>query len=185
MFGYRFFLLLVAICFLGTASAVYHYSSHPGAYHKAVHISPFAETVTGQDGTVWSIAYTDRYKVLGWLPSDVLVIVPNRSWFSSYDFYMINENTGESIDAYIMSGPKPAGQYTFQIIEIDYDNNIVRLDDSTWALSSDDETLVKQWKPDDFVIIGINDGWNSSIRPNILINVRLQKYATANCLSFE
>lgn len=164
---------------LGTmAHHAYYYSTHSGAFHQAIAVSPFGETVELIDGSVWHIHSWDSHKTLDWLGSDVLVISPNHSWFSSYLFRITNQNTGVSVEANLSLGPIYNGYFTHWIIGIDHYNNVVVLEDgSIWNMSIFDSNATDNWMVNDTVIIGINDGWLSSTRPNILINVNMLDYA--------
>ena len=156
----------------------YFYTSHPGVYHQAIAVSHFGETVELEDGSVWSIHSWDHHKTLDWLASDILIISPNHSWFSSYLFRITNQNTGASVEANLSLGPIFNGLKTHWIIGIDYYNNLVFLEDgSSWNMSAFDSSVVSHWLTNDTVIIGINDGWLSTTRPNVLINVNMLDYA--------
>lgn len=168
-----------------TSDVHYHNSNitHPGAWHRPHCVSTFGETVELEDGSIWSVSYGDRWKTIGWLRDDVIAIFPNTSWFGT-DFRMVNQNTGDTIDVDLRYGPTFGNIFTYKIVSVDYINAIVYLQDSTWAISINDETVIYSWHAGDTVIIGHNDGWNSSIRPHILINVNVNDYACANCMSF-
>ena len=93
-------------------------------------------------------------------------------------FRLTNQNTGESVAANLYLGPIYNGPYTHWITAIDYYNNTVFLEDgSMWSMSSFDDGVVNKWFENHTVIIGVNDGWFSSSRPNILINVNNSNYA--------
>lgn len=155
-----------------------NYTTHPGAYHSPVGISLFGDSIELEDGSIWSIRSIDTYIVRGWLPTDVIVITPNHSWFSSYNYKITNQNTGEYVSGDMFLGPVYTSPYTRWIAAIDYYNDIIYLDDgSIWEMSLFDSGIIDEWLIDDPVIIGVNDGWLSSTRPNILINVNMLNYA--------
>jgi hypothetical protein len=169
-----------------TSDVHYHHAGniiHPGSLHRPHSVSAFGETVELEDGSIWSVSYGDRWKTLSWLRDDIITIVPNPSWFGT-DFRMVNNNTGDIVDVDLRYGPVLGSIFTYKIVSIDYMSSIVYLQDSSWAISVNDETVIYSWQPGDTVIIGNNDGWNSSIRPHILINVNVNDYACANCMSF-
>jgi len=169
-----------------TSDAHYHHSgnySHPGAFHRPHCVSSFGETIELEDGSIWSVSYGDRWKTISWLRDDVIAIFPNTSWFGT-DFRMVNQNTGDTVDVDLRYGPVLGNIFTYKIIDIDYMNGILYLQDSSWAISINDETVIYSWHAGDTVIIGHNDGWNSTIRPHILINVNVNDYACANCMNF-
>lgn len=155
------------------------YTSHPGAFHRAVNISVFGDSIEFEDGSIWTVYSGDAYKTLNWLPSDLIVITPNHAWFSVYNFRLTNQNTGVSVETNLTLGPIYNAPFTHWITAIDYYNDVVYLEDGTiWNMSYFDDSIVRKWVVNDTVIIGINDSWLSSSRPNILINVNMLNYAT-------
>lgn len=182
---HRFIFAVVACLLFTSLHGVYYFSPHPGAYHKSSYISQFGESITLRNGSVWTVPYIDRYKLLGWLPTDIIVILRNNAWFSSYEYRFVNQTTGDTVETHLTQAPTEGNIHTHQILSIDYDNSIVYLQDSTWAISFEDESVIYKWLPKDLVIIGINEDWNSSIRPNILINVNVKDFAAASCLGIN
>lgn len=155
------------------------YTFHPGAYHNMVFASPFGETLELEDNSVWEVRLSDVYKVVSWLPSDVLVISPNHSWFSSYQYVITNQQSGDAIAVNLFLQPICRGPYTHWIVGIDYYNHYIYLEDGTvWIMSAFDNNIVYRWMTGDCVLIGINDGCFSSSNPNILINVNTLDYAS-------
>lgn len=158
-----------------------YYTSHQGAFHRPLAISSSGDSITLEDGSVWQIRIKDRGKTLDWLSGDSLIILPNHSWFSSYHYVLLNQNTGADIKVNMMLGPIYNGVYTHWIIAIDYYNKEVCLEDGTvWTVSGSDFSTLKKWLVNDTVIIGVNDSWFSS-KPNILINVNMLNYVAAIC----
>lgn len=154
------------------------YTSHPGAFHTISAVSLSGDTLELEDGSIWSIYSGDQYNTVIWLPRDVVVITPNNGWFSSYDFKLTNQNTGSSALTNLKLGPFYDSAMSHWIVAIDYDYNIVYLEDgSAWNMSYFDCGTVRKWLPDDTVIIGINDSWFSYSNPNVLINVNMLNYA--------
>lgn len=152
-------------------------TSHMGAFYtiKTVSLSGSIELM---DGSIWLVSANDAYTPLSWFTSDLLIITPNHDWFSSYNFKITNQSTGEAILVNMYLGPLYSGAYTYWISAIDYSNNIVFLNDgSRWDMSFFDRKIVKKWLVNDTVMIGINDGSLSSYNPNILINVNMLNYA--------
>lgn len=161
---------------MGAKSASVHYTTHPGAYHNAYSISIYG-AISLEDGSLWVVPPSDVYITLSWLPSDLLVITPNHSWFSAYNFKITNQNTGEAVLANLNLGPLYNGLYTRWIVAIDYYYNSVYLNDgSVWNMSSFDSDVVSKWLVNDTMIIGVNDGFFSYSNPNILINVNMLNY---------
>lgn len=153
-----------------------YFTTHPGAYHHPYSMTPIS--IELEDGSIWVYHPADAYVTVGWLPTDLIVITPNHTIFSSYDYRLTNQNTGTSVAVNLSMGPIYNGPATHWIQAIDYYSNIVYLEDGTiWKMSSFDSGIVGQWVINDTVIIGVNDSWLSSSRPNILINVNMLNHA--------
>lgn len=167
-------------------SDIHHHTGnimHPGAYHRLNSITSYGESIELEDGSLWSVSWSDRAKTLLWLRDDSIAIYPSNSWLGP-DFVIVNLNTNDRVEADLRYGPIYGSIFTYKIVSIDYLNSIVYLQDSTWGVSINDESLLYSWHVGDTVILGHNDGWNTSIRPHILINVNVNDYVCANCISF-
>ena len=160
------------------------YSSHMGAFHHPAMITPLGDMVELEDGSRWLVNFSDRFKTYNWLTSDTLKITPNHTWFSSYYFRITNLNTNESIEVNLFERPFYNGIFTYWIIAIDYFTQQICLNDgSVWDLSSFDYDVYKKWILNDTIILGHNDGFFSSSRPNILINCDTETYVEARCIN--
>lgn len=170
-----------ALQFKKPKAGIYH-TSHPGAFYNPVLVTSMGEIVELQDGSIWTVSSGDGYKTLNWLTSDLVVISANSDWFSSYMFRMTNQNTGVSVKCNLTLGPIYNGLFTHWIVGLNYFTNQLILDDgSIWKVTGFDSSTFSQWMLNDTIIIGINDGFLSSSKPNILINVNTLTYARANC----
>lgn len=166
------------------------YTSHMGAYHHPVMISPLGDMVELEDGSKWGVYYGDRNKSYNWLTTDTIKITPNKAWFSSYAFRLTNLNTGDSLEVNLIGRPLTViDPYTLTyqnrvIVAIDYFNDELCLNDgSVWSISGFDSPVLNKWIVLDAIIIGHNDGFFSSTRPNILINVETNSYVEARCVN--
>jgi hypothetical protein len=171
-----------------------HYTSHSGAVHTPKKISPMGAGIELEDGSVWVIAPGDTYKVLNWLttedyfrnPSLIpegVVITPNHAWFSPYLFCLTNQVTGVAVKVNLSVGPIYNDVFTHWIVAINYYTQEICLEDGTlWQLSGFDSSIFNTWLLNDTVIIGVNDGFLSSTKPNILINVNTLTYTRARCV---
>lgn len=158
-------------------------STHNGAYHHPIAVSNGGDTVTLEDGSVWHVREKDQVKTLDWLMGDTVVILPNHSWFSSYQFVLFNQTTGREVKANLLLGPIFNGVFTHWIVSIDLETKQVWLEDgSVWSMASGDKSTLKKWLVNDTVIIGINDSWFSS-KENILINVNMANWAAGECIN--
>lgn len=157
------------------------YTSHEGAFHRSISVTIGGDMVTLEDGSVWKVRSKDKYKTLDWIPGDSIVILPNHSWFSSYYYVLLNQNTGAEVCVNLVLGPIYNGIYTHWVVAIDYYNQEVCLEDgSIWRISGGDYSTMKKWLVNDTIIIGVNDSWFSN-KPNILINVNMLNYVDAIC----
>lgn len=166
-----------------TPQASVHYTTHQGAFHSPVAISALGDVIELEDGSCWVVAPGDNYRTLNWLTSDLLVITPNHSWFSSHLFCITNQNTGDSVRVNLSLGPIYNGLFTHWIVAINYYTQELCLEDgSIWKLSGFDSSIYNNWLLNDTVIIGVNDGFLSASKPNILINVNTLTYSKAKCI---
>lgn len=160
-----------------------YYTSHEGVFHRPIAVTAFGDNVTLEDGSVWHVREKDRHKTLDWLLGDSILILPNHSWFSSYKFILLNQNTGKKVSVNMILGPIYNGIYTHWIVAIDYNTKKIWLEDgSVWDISGFDKSILNKWLVNDTVVIGINDALFSS-KTNILINVNVLTYVAAVCLN--
>lgn len=160
-----------------------YYTTHNGAYHYPVAVGSFGSIVELEDGSIWNVADGDHYKTLNWFTNDLIVITPNHDWFSPYLFRMSNQNTGVSVKCNMTLGPIYYGYYTHWIVGINYYTQEIYLEDgSIWQVSGFDASIFDKWLLNDTVIIGVNDGFLSATKPNILINVNTLTYVRSTCI---
>ena len=168
----------------GSKSATTYYTTHQGAFHHPIAVSLLGENVEFEDGSIWTVCSSDRYQTLDWMTGDAIIILPNNSLFSSFKYRLVNLNTGANIRVDLTLGPIYNGLFTHWILAIDYVFREIFLEDgSVWKISSLDDSILYKWLPNDTIIIGINDGWLSSLNPNMLINVNMNNYVTGGCVN--
>lgn len=152
---------------------------YPTSFHSIYTISGFGDALGIEDGSIWQISYADAYRVRYWQASDPIVITQNHSWISSYRYRIINKNLGQSVAANLSLGPILDSEFSRYIVWIDLDTNVVVLSDNThWQVSWLDSSLLVEWALNDYIIIGVNTGWDSSCR-NILINSNMDHFIRA------
>lgn len=157
-------------------------TTHLGAYHYPRYITPFGDSIVLEDGSRWAVCSHDQGCILGWYTNDALVITPNHDWFSSHDYRVNNLMTGHSIRVNLIEAPHYNGLFTHWIVAIDYLHKKICLEDgSVWSISVWDDAELKRMVLEDTIIIGTNDSWFKSSRPNILINVDTMEYIKARC----
>ena len=152
----------------------------PPSCHWMSGISALGDSVMIEDGSIWQVNYYDLYKIRYWLIDDPLVITQNREWFSSYDYRIINRNTGASVAVNLSQGPVLDHPHSRRIAAIDLNQGIVILypGDLHLSISSRDHYQMSGWAPGDYVIVGINTGWDSNFE-SILINVATNSFVRA------
>ena len=157
-------------------------TSHFGAYHNPHYITPFGDAVVMEDDSKWAVCSSDRNKTLNWYTNDRLIITPNHDWFSSFDYRINNVTTGQTIRSNLVEAPSYNGLFTHWIVAIDYAHKKVCLEDgSIWSVSMWDGSELNRMALEDTIIIGTNDSWFKSSRPNILINVDTMEFIKARC----
>lgn len=158
-----------------TPRTAHYATTHEGAYYIPVAVSPLGDNVTLDDGSIWSIDPDHTSKTVDWMTSDRVVIIPSTSWFSPYLFRLVNLKNSMIADANLSVGPDLYGMRTRRVKTIEAEEREVKLSDgSVWEISRFDQDALRNWLPEDIVLIGINDGWLASFNPNILINVSLE-----------
>lgn len=170
-------------------NGAYYFTSHEGAIHTAYSVSEFREKIKLNDGTIWSVSFSDRWKLIDWLITDGIFILPKHSFFSIYNYVLVNQRTGDYVDVNLCElevltyDPTYYGNRKW-IIDIDYFGNYITLNDySVWDITFDDDSIMKYWRIGDVVTIGINDGWDSTLNPNLLIHFDSLNYVRADCLN--
>lgn len=142
-------------------------------------VSAYGDTIEIEDGSWWKIASGDSHTTQYWRPGDILIVTPNRGWFSSYYYCITNKNNGSSVRANLNVGPLAFGPNTHWINSVDQVTGHVFLDNGTcWCISNKDAYIFRNWAPNDTIIVGLNDSWFSSY-DHILINVNMNTYVRA------
>lgn len=162
-------------------SAGFHGRTYPLLYfpngtHSVVALSAFGDIIEIEDGSQFRISPFDAPKVAGFRAQDPILITQNHSWFSTYEYRIINQSTGSVLEAYLSVGPTVGGLYTRYIVSIDSYRGEIFLSDSTrWLVSSLDMDRFYGWCVGDSVIIGYNSGWDQNSL-GILINVPMNQH---------
>jgi len=156
---------------------------YPISCHFIYAISAFQDSIVIEDGSIWQIDSYEAFRIRDWLTNDAIVITQNLDWFSSYKYKIVNKNLGSSVAVNLSRGPILAGavggEYTRYIAALDYDAGIVILSDqSRWTISSRDRFVLNKWAINDYIITGVNTGWDSKC-PHILINSNMDNFIRA------
>lgn len=135
-----------------------------------------------EDGSVWKIGRYDHTKAIHWLANDPLVITQNNRWFSKYQYQIVNKSKGHSVEANLFLGPILNGPHSRFVTAINKEERLVYLSDNThWDISYLDQSTLKDWLLNDYVIVGSNSKqsfWDKE-REALLINVNTNKAVRA------
>jgi hypothetical protein len=155
------------------------YSYHPLYYIKD--IGAQGKTLTTYDETVWLVSDSDSYIARTWYADAPVVITPNYSWFSSYDFRLKNMTFNESVAVNLSQGPFV--ENAIFITDIDTYYGIITLSNgSAWSTGYlySNNTQLRQWKVGQAVLIGESDNWFS---PSfILVNINENNYVAVDVI---
>lgn len=147
------------------------YTTHLGAYHHINAISMLGDTIEIEDGSIWSIHSWDSHKTKEWKKGHTVFITKN-GWWGSCKYRLHNQNTKNSIRVDMSLQPLFNGVNTHWITDIDLDIRLVWLEDgSIWKIDRSEMQMLKTWKINHTVIIGINNNWFAGSYSNTLINV--------------
>jgi hypothetical protein len=144
--------------------------------HRLLSIADTGRTLEMEDGSHWEVSASDSYILRNWRREDSLVITPNYSWLSSYDYYITNKSNGTFLKANLYVGPVAFGPFSHWIVDIDYFGGHVYLENQiVWCVNPQDNYVLKDWAVNDHIIFGLYDSWFSSY-DHILINVNMDDH---------
>lgn len=150
--------------------------SFPINCHWLTSIADTCRSLELEDGSHWEISPTDAYILRSWRREDSLVITPNYSWLSSYDYYITNKSSNTYVKANLYVGPVAFGAYSHWIVDIDHFGGHVYLENQMiWCINPQDSYLLKDWAVNDHIIYGLNDSWFTPFN-HILINVNMDNH---------
>jgi len=154
-----------------------YYHSREEHYRPVYYISSIGSggnTLSTHDETVWLISPKTARRASRWVQETPIVITPNHSWFSSYDYCLINQINGQSVEADLSQSPLV--KYSLFTTYIDPYHGYIQLEDnSQWQV--DVSSKLYTWKVGQAILIGENSSWFG--RESILINVNENNYMAA------
>jgi hypothetical protein len=131
--------------------------------------------VSLEDGSIWHIK-ADADEVMGW-KNDVLSFEALEPWFKSdVNCFLTNKKNKKRIEVSLVSAPEVYNSESHWVAFLDPKNSILFLDNGViFSLYENDREIFKNWKADDFVIIG---DYSSSLSKskNILFNYRTKEF---------
>ena len=158
------------------AAANYGQYSFPINCHWLTSVADTGRSFELEDGSHWEVSPTDSYILRNWRREDSLVITPNSSWLSAYDYYVTNKSNNSYVKANLFVGPLAFGPYSHWIVDIDYFGGHVYLENQmVWCISPQDSSVLKDWAVNDHIIFGLYDSWFSPY-DHILINVNMDNF---------
>jgi hypothetical protein len=150
--------------------------AYPINCHWLATISDTLRSIEMEDGSHWEISSYDSYILRNWQRDDSLVITPNYSWLSSYDYYITNKSKNTFVKANLYVGPVIFGPFSHWIVDIDHIGGHVYLENQmVWCVNPQDNYVLKDWAINDHIILGVYDSWFSSY-DHILINANMDTH---------
>jgi hypothetical protein len=157
----------------------------PVSAHVVSQVSALGDEIRFDDGSAWKVSPYDCSQAIQWLDYNTPVsVMQNTSWFSSYNFRIMNKATGVSIVANLFQGPWKGGEKSHYVTEFDFHQGTVKLSNATevtrWEIHPSDLYRFREWNFNDTipVIVGQNADYDPSWNPQwegLLINVRKTK----------
>jgi hypothetical protein len=157
----------------------YLYRIYPSANYFPVSITPSGDNIQLHDGSLWYVHPNQRNIIKNWVQTDKLFIKPNVAWFSSYSYVLqnrtIEDRNQRIVEVSLLEPPVMNGDYTRWVIDVDYHNHLVYLnDDTVWYINPNDSSFNK-WQIGQRLVIGVNNRWRTSEFPHILINAGIYR----------
>ncbi len=150
--------------------------------HWLVSIDENYRCIEIEDGSHWDIPSEQAHLLRNWRKEDVLVISPNYTWLSSYDYCITHTATDSHVKANLLIGPLPFGPQSHWIANIDHSTGHIYLENQMiWCVNPDDRDILKYWEVNQPVIFGVSKSWLTSY-DHVLINsdtddhVRVRQY---------
>jgi hypothetical protein len=162
--------------------------------HTMTEIAPAGEALTIQDGSVWTIAESDRQIVNSWdTDTPLITFTPNslNLWAKltrkemMYKYRVVNLKTGETAAANLSLGPFVHNPNALRIRRFDKKRGELAFTNGTvWQLDNSriSAKIYSDWRNGDFVITGSNNTWFGLKNQNIIVNVSADNWLPAHRL---
>jgi len=148
----------------------------PYSCHSITSVSALADQIVLEDGSTWTLSNYYSSIITSWKSSDPLFIYPNRNWFSAHKYKIVNQVTGDSVPVTLTLGPRINGDFSLQVVTIDFAKSEVYLNDnSVWFISPGDRYILEEWRAGDYIIVGHNNSWFGSSK-HILLNSNMYNH---------
>lgn len=154
-------------------------AAYPINCHWIEGLADRGHSIELEDGSHWDISPSDRSTIRTWKNHDHIVITPNYSWFSSYDYYLTNKSNNSYVKANLWIGPLAYGPRSHWIVDIDYFSGHLFLENQmVWCIDPRDGYILREWALNDHVIFGVNPTLFAK-HDHILINVNRDEHVRA------
>lgn len=130
------------------------------------------------DGSLWLPKEKDEEKVFSWNRSTPIVFTVNEGWIGGEDYVFMNQENGESITAELVTPPKEYNHTARWIAYVDpdvYAGSVFIDNGAKFSLLADDADRFKNWKEDDFVLVGTYTSYFSPYK-YLLYNYRTKDW---------
>ena len=163
--------------------------SDPNEYHPCYLLKAVGAegtTIAMNDETVWAVSPETASIAANWAPGAALLITPNHTWFSHYNYCLENKSTGEYVTANLSQGPF-VKYATFIRYKHCCNGDLALSDGSLWRVHAPQGRLIRAfgpknrypfWKKGQAILIGENDSIFGG--RYILININENNYVTAD-----
>lgn len=165
-----------------TQSGFFFYGQQPVYYPASDHWIMKVEgnnLIEIEDGSGFSCDSQEAQKAFRWNWKSPIAITQNRSWFSNYNYRIINQDSGESIPVNLTQGPLNESEYLVSISVINSSRTALALTNKMeLTVCPQDLATFTRWHEGNAIIVGINSGWQSAYN-FILINVEKNNFIRA------
>ena len=156
-------------------------------------MSPAADVITFENGSVFAIAEKDQKTAAGWDVGAPLALTPNKLslWAKltkkdlRHKYRIVNLKTNKSVEANLALGPFAHNPYTLKIRKINRKAGEVSFNNGTlWKVDNSQvsATLLNDWQVGDYIMTGSNNTWFGLGLPEIVINVTSDNWLPAQRL---
>lgn len=163
-------------CLDEAQSGFYFHGTQPVFYPASEHwIMEFTgNLIEIEDGSGFECDWHEGRKVLSWkrqTDRPLVTITQNRSWFSGYNYRIVNRENGETVAVNLVQGPFEDSEYTVCISIMDRVHGAIALTNRMELdICPRDLHIFANWRENNGIIVGINSGWASEYE-TLLINV--------------
>ncbi|CDZ81224.1 hypothetical protein BN1013_01755 [Candidatus Rubidus massiliensis] len=166
----------------------FYQTTHQRAFHTAYKFIDYFSKIELDDGSIWYVSSSDQWKIRSWYSTDLILLLPNHGIFKSFEYQLVNQRTGDYVEVNLAEMEVLSYDPSFfglrrWITSIDYYSNTLTLNDgSFWSISFSDDTIFSYFNVGDVVFIGMNDNWDQSSNPNILVHFRTAQYVRGSAI---